>query len=100
MGPSLLILGVFVLWPILQSLWYSLHDWTIGASTQPWVGLDNYTKLFHDPQFQRARVNTLFITVASTGVLVLVGLGLALALQPDNVVSRIIRSVFFFPTVI
>jgi multiple sugar transport system permease protein/raffinose/stachyose/melibiose transport system permease protein len=100
MAPSLLILGVFVLWPILQSLWYSLHDWTIGASTQPWVGLDNYTKLAHDPQFQRALGNTLVITVASTAVLVVVGLGLALALQTENIVSRVIRSVFFFPTVI
>jgi ABC-type sugar transport system permease subunit len=100
LAPSLLILGVFVLWPILQSLWYSLHDWTVGASTQPWVGLDNYTKLFGDPQFQRALVNTLVITVVSMAVLVVVGLGLALALQSENIVSRVIRSAFFFPTVI
>jgi len=100
MGPSLLILGVFVLWPILQSLWYSLHDWTVGASEQPWVGLANYTKLFGDPQFQRALTNTLIITVVSTAVLVVVGLGLALALTSENVVSRVIRSAFFFPTVI
>jgi ABC-type sugar transport system permease subunit len=100
MGPSLLILGVFVLWPILQSLWYSLHDWTIGESEQPWVGLGNYTKLFHDPQFQRALANTLIITVVSTAVLVVVGLALALALTSENIVSRVIRSAFFFPTVI
>jgi ABC-type sugar transport system permease subunit len=100
MGPSLLILGVFVLWPILQSLWYSLHDWTVGASEQPWVGLGNYTKLLGDPQFQRALANTLIITVASTAVLVVVGLGLALALSSENVLSRVIRSAFFFPTVI
>ncbi|MFI5889563.1 carbohydrate ABC transporter permease [Actinoplanes sp. NPDC051513] len=100
MGPSLLILGLFVLWPIVQSLWYSLHDWTIGAAEQPWVGLGNYTKLFQDPQFQRALGNTLIITVASTAVLVTVGLGLALALTSENIVSRVIRSAFFFPTVI
>jgi multiple sugar transport system permease protein len=100
MGPSLVILGVFVLWPIVQSLWYSLHEWTVGAAEQPWVGLDNYTKLFHDEQFRRALGNTLVITVASTAVLVVVGLGLALALQSENVVSRIARSAFFFPTVI
>ncbi len=100
LAPSLLILGVFVLWPILQSLWYSLHDWTIGASTQPWVGLHNYTKLFADPQFQRALVNTLVITAASTALLVILGLALALALTSENIINRIIRSAFFFPTVI
>ncbi|GAA2643665.1 carbohydrate ABC transporter permease [Paractinoplanes durhamensis] len=100
MAPSLLILGVFVLFPIVRSLWYSLHHWTIGAAEQPWSGLDNYTKLFGDEQFRRALANTLIITVASTAVLVVIGLGLALALQSENVVSRVIRSVFFFPTVI
>jgi multiple sugar transport system permease protein len=100
MAPSLLILGVFVLWPILVSFWYSLHDWTVGASTQPWVGLDNYTKLFGDPQFRRALLNTVVITVASVTVLVAIGLGLALALATENVVTRVIRSAFFFPTVI
>jgi ABC-type sugar transport system permease subunit len=100
MGPSLLILGVFVLWPIVRSLWYSLHDWTVGAAEQPWVGLGNYTKLLHDEQFRRALGNTLIITVASTAVLVAVGLGLALALTGENIVNRVIRSAFFFPTVI
>ena len=100
MAPSLLILGVFVLWPIVVSLWYSLHDWTVGAATQPWVGLDNYTKLFGDPQFRRALLNTVVITVASVAVLVAVGLGLALALTAENLVTRIIRSAFFFPTVV
>ena len=100
MAPSLLILGVFVLWPIVQSLWYSLHEWTVGASEQPWVGLDNYTELFGDPQFRRALLNTVVITVASVTVLVAVGLGLALALTSESIVSRIIRSAFFFPTVI
>ncbi|GIF22763.1 multiple sugar transport system permease protein/raffinose/stachyose/melibiose transport system permease protein [Actinoplanes tereljensis] len=100
MAPSLLILGTFVLFPIGRSLWYSLHNWTVGAAEQPWAGLDNYTRLFGDAQFQRALANTLIITVASTAVLVVVGLGLALALQSENVVSRVVRSVFFFPTVI
>ncbi|GIM92051.1 carbohydrate ABC transporter permease [Paractinoplanes toevensis] len=100
MAPSLLILGVFVLFPIGRSLWYSLHNWTVGAAEQPWTGLDNYTKLFGDAQFRRALANTLIITVASTAVLVVIGLGLALALQSENVVSRVIRSAFFFPTVI
>ena len=100
MGPSLLILGVFVLWPIVRSLWYSLHDWTVGAAEQPWAGLGNYTKLLGDEQFRRALANTLIITAASTAVLVAVGLGLALALTSENVVTRVIRSAFFFPTVI
>jgi multiple sugar transport system permease protein len=100
MAPSLLILGVFVLWPIVSSLWYSLHDWTIGASSQPWVGLGNYIKLTQDPYFWIALRNTLEITVVSVIALVILGLLLALALSGEGIITRIFRSVFFFPTVV
>ena len=50
-GPSLIILLAFVAFPIVQSFWFSLHDWKIGATTQEWLGLANYERLFTDPLF-------------------------------------------------
>lgn len=100
LAPSALILGVFVLWPILVSLWYSLHDWTIGAVDQPWVGLDNYAALAQDDKFWGALLHTVELTVVSVVGIVLVGLALALALVRDGLGTRIIRSAFFFPTVV
>jgi multiple sugar transport system permease protein len=100
MAPSLLILGVFVIWPILVSFWYSLHDWTIGAAVQPFVGLDNYVALAKDPQFWNALLNTVELTVVSVAVLIVLGLALALALLRDTIATRIIRSAFFFPTIV
>jgi len=99
-APSFLILGVFVLWPILVSFWYSLHDWTIGADDQPWVGFDNYVKLTQDPRFWDALIHTTLITVISVVGIVVVGLALALALAAEGLGTRIIRSAFFFPTVV
>jgi len=100
LAPSLAILGVFVLWPILVSFWYSLHDWTIGATEQPWVGLGNYIALAEDQKFWNALINTVEIAVVSVAGIVVVGLALALALERDTVVTRIVRSAFFFPTVV
>ena len=100
MAPSLLILGVFVIYPILVSFWYSLHDWTIGATDQPFVGIDNYVALTQDPRFWNALLDTLELTVVSVAVLVVLGLGLALALVRDGVGQKIVRSAFFFPTVV
>ncbi|RFA06800.1 sugar ABC transporter permease [Subtercola boreus] len=99
-APSFLILGVFVLWPILVSLWYSLHDWTIGADDQPWVGLDNYVALTQDAKFWGALLHTAEITVVSVVLIVILGLALALALSRESIGNRIIRSAFFFPTVV
>lgn len=100
LAPASLILGVFVLWPILVSFWYSLHDWTIGAAEQPWVGLGNYVALLSDDVFWRALVQTTVITLGSVIGTVVLGLALALSLAREGVGSRIIRSAFFFPYVV
>jgi ABC-type sugar transport system permease subunit len=100
LAPSFLILGVFVLWPILVSFWYSLHDWTIGATEQPWVGLGNYIALTQDSKFWGALLQTTTITVVSVVGIVAIGLALALALAGEGLGTRMIRSAFFFPTVV
>jgi multiple sugar transport system permease protein/raffinose/stachyose/melibiose transport system permease protein len=100
MAPSLVILGVFVIYPIVVSFWYSLHDWTIGAAVEPFVGLKNYIALTQDPQFWNALLNTLELTVVSVVVLVVLGLALALALVRDSLVTKIVRGAFFFPTIV
>jgi multiple sugar transport system permease protein len=98
--PSALILGVFVFWPILQSLYYSFFDWTIGAVDQKWVGLDNYVNLTKDPQFWNALGVTLTFTVITVAIVVVVGFGMALALLDDRLLNRIVRSILFFPTIV
>ncbi|WP_222122126.1 carbohydrate ABC transporter permease [Curtobacterium sp. 9128] len=100
MAPSLLILGAFVVFPILRSLWYSFFDWTVGATSQPFVGIGNYVKLFHDGQFWNALGITLEYTVASVVLLVVLGFVAALLLQRETLANRIVRSVFFFPTIV
>ncbi|WP_375387648.1 carbohydrate ABC transporter permease [uncultured Amnibacterium sp.] len=100
MAPSLVILGVFVIYPILVSFWYSLHDWTIGADVQPFVGLQNYIALTQDPRFWGALGNTLELTIVSVLVLVVLGLALAVALVRDTAVTKVVRAAFFFPTIV
>lgn len=100
MAPSLLILGAFVVFPILRSLYYSFFDWTVGAASQPFVGFGNYTKLFHDQQFWNALRITLEYTIVSVVLLVVLGFVAALLLQRDTLANRIVRSVFFFPTIV
>lgn len=100
LAPSLLILGVFVLAPIVQSLYYSLFDWTVGAVEQPFLGLGNYAKLLQDPRFWNSLGVTLIYTLVSVVLLVVLGFLTALALQGEGLVTRIVRSVLFFPTIV
>jgi multiple sugar transport system permease protein len=99
MVPSFAILGTFVFYPIVQSFIYSFQDVTIGGDA-PWVGLQNYITLFKDPQFWNALGITLEFTAVSVVVLIVVGFILALLLQGESLANRIVRSVFFFPTIV
>jgi multiple sugar transport system permease protein/raffinose/stachyose/melibiose transport system permease protein len=99
MVPSFAILGAFVIYPIIQSLVYSFENVTIGGPTK-WIGFGNYETLFKDPQFWNALGITLEFTVASVTILVVGGFILALLLQGEGIVTRIVRSIFFFPTIV
>ena len=63
--PSGLILLVFVVYPIVESLWMSLHNWSFFSSVQTFVGLQNYRTMVHDPRFWNALRNTAIYTVRS-----------------------------------
>jgi ABC-type sugar transport system permease subunit len=98
-APSVVIIAVFIAEPIIASAWMSLHNWTIGAADNPFVGLANFTALWHDSRFW----NALRVTVIYTGVVTAgqVGLGLAIAarLRRTTWYSTLLRTAYFFPFV-
>jgi alpha-glucoside transport system permease protein len=55
LGPALLALGLYLVYPVFESIWRSLHD----SSGENWVGLSNYTWLFSDAKFQESILNNL-----------------------------------------
>jgi ABC-type sugar transport system permease subunit len=97
--PSAAILLVFVVYPIAQSLWMSLHDWSFFSSSHPFVGLGNYRTMLHDPRFWNALRNTAVYTAVVVPGQVGAGLALAVALQRNSLVNKFLRSVFFFPVI-
>jgi ABC-type sugar transport system permease subunit len=99
-GPSLLIIVAFIVYPILQSFWYSLHDWRVGAATQDFVGLGNYERLLGDERFWNALRITVIFSVASVVLQLVLGYAAASALLRDTALTRFVRSVFFFPTIV
>lgn len=99
-APSVLIILVFIVYPITQSLWYSLFNWQIGATNQEWVGVGNYVKLFHDELFWNALRVTATFAVVSVASQLVVGYLLATALAKDTWINRVTRSIFFFPTIV
>ena len=88
--PAGLFFGLFVLWPIVASIWLSLHDWD-GISPKTWVGLGNYQELVTDPVFWTAISNNVWWLVLFMLAPVF-GLAIALFLNQQIGGIRLVKS--------
>lgn len=96
--PALVLFGIFVLFPIVQSIWISFHTWD-GFGPMKWVGLRNYLRLLSDDRFLSSlKNNALWLVLMMLAPVF--GLSLALLLNQTVKGMRIIKSMFFFPFVI
>ncbi|MEW2521592.1 carbohydrate ABC transporter permease [Actinacidiphila alni] len=95
--PSVLLIGVFIAEPIVQSGWMSLHDWTVGEAHHKFVGLDNYTTLYHDSRFWNALRVTVVYTAAVAVGQVAIALAIASRLRRTTWYSALLRTAYFFP---
>ena len=97
--PTIVGLLVFNVIPLLAALALGFTNFSFSRETA-WVGLTNYRMfLFEDPLFWKAMRNTLYYTVASVGLSVVLGLVLALALYQAIKGARFFRSVYFLPVI-
>jgi raffinose/stachyose/melibiose transport system permease protein len=100
--PALLLLVVFVYYPIVDNLRLSLFSWNAFSAQPKFVGLDNYRTAFGDPIFWQAlRNNTVFAVVS---LILQVGFALVLAAVLEEFVHQrlrgILRTIYFIPAVI
>jgi multiple sugar transport system permease protein len=98
LAPGLFMFGVYVIWPIIDSIYLSFFDWD-GLGAKTWVGLANYVELFDDDNFYMSLKNNLAWLLL---FMLAVPLGLFIAIFLNQTVTgiRIYKSLFFFPFVI
>ena len=56
-APLLLLLAVFILYPVIMNLYYSFTAWK-GFGQEQWIGIANYMKMLNDPKFWTSIGNT------------------------------------------
>src|SRR5512141_59461 len=93
-GPTLVIYGAVVVIPVLVSFGVAFFNWD-GFGPATFVGLDNYVKLFTDPNFWwDVRNNLLVVLISLVGQ---IPLGFVLAYI---IFRRIVRNGSFYETMI
>lgn len=98
--PGLIVLSVWLVYPMASAFLISLHDWKIMPNAvSPFVGLANYIAAFKDQYFLMALKNTgVFAFVTVIGQLLF---GLLVALMIDKVIHGkvILRTLYYLPVV-
>jgi putative chitobiose transport system permease protein len=95
--PALVVLGIFVVYPIIAVVYYSFTDYDI-ATPPVWVGLDNYTKLLGDETFRLALVHS-FVYLLVTPILIFLSIVLAIVVNRRMRGIHIFRALYFVPAV-
>lgn len=98
MAPALVLLGLFMVFPILWSLWMSFQ--TGRGMALSFGGMTNIIRLTEDPVFQRALFNTMLFLVIQVPVMILLALVLAVLLNRSRLWGRAwFRTAIFLPCV-
>lgn len=96
-APFLLTYALFLLWPLVSGVGMSLRSDNITGEGGEFVGLDNYTEAFQDPNVWSSLGNTVWFTILSTVPLVVTGLVLALLSHHLRFVQWLWRLSWFAP---
>ena len=98
LAPALLVIGVFVLYPIGAVVYYSFTDYDI-VTPPVWAGLENYQRLFTgDPIFWQALKNS-FIYLLVTPVLIVLCILLAVVVNRKLRGINVFRAMYYIPVI-
>ncbi|WP_127509948.1 carbohydrate ABC transporter permease [Paenibacillus humicus] len=97
MAPGLLVIGVFVLFPILYSIPLALTNYSVLGETD-FVGLDNFVKAFKDDSFIASLRNSMTYVIV-VPVLQLLSILMAILVNSRIPGIKAFRAAYYIPVV-
>ena len=98
--PAIVLFLLFVIYPILQSIYYSLFNWKGFGPAVDFVGLENFKNILEDRVFMIALRNGFLIIALSLFAQLPLSLSLAVLVGRDLPGRVIFRTIFFLPYVL
>ena len=97
--PALLVCVATLFYPLVQSLVYSTYDWNLARSPTPqaFSGVYNYLDLLRDPEFLASAKVTLWFTIPSVVLTLVVAMAMALLLAGDGRLRLNARTLLVIP---
>ena len=98
--PALILLGIFIVWPIAYLFYLSFSAGSFTSTGTYWVGLKNYWRLLLNPDFRQVIGNTVYFAVATVIPSLVIPLGLAVLLNRSFALQGVLRTAYFLPSII
>ncbi|MCI9340239.1 MAG: sugar ABC transporter permease [Dorea sp.] len=98
LAPSVILICILNLWPILQTLWFSLND-IQGFQPPKWAGLGNYITVLGNEEFAGAFKNTVVYTLVTVPAGVFLSLVTAVLLNTSIRCKGFFRICYFLPVI-
>ncbi len=98
--PAIVLFLLFVVYPIFQSIYYSLFNWKGFGPAVDFVGLENFKNILTDKVFMIALRNGFLIIALSLFAQLPLSLALAILVGRDLPGRVIFRTIFFLPYVL
>lgn len=101
-APTVVLILAMVIFPMIYSLWLSLHAWTIlTRANPPFVGLANYARALTDPLFWQGLQITVTILIVALTIETVLAVSMAMLLARGDIVGRnVFRVLAFIPALI
>jgi multiple sugar transport system permease protein len=97
LGPCVLYLVAFSVYPLVTSLFRSFEDYNSQQNTWRWIGLGNYRQLFSDTEFWHTVEHTAFLTFGGVALQVVLGTALALFFNQRLRGATFVRGLVILP---
>jgi multiple sugar transport system permease protein len=98
-APSMLILTLFVVVPLVAALVISMTQLNLFFTKTNFIGFANYLKAFSTDRVWNSFKNTFYFVLLEVPAQVVLGLVVASALAANTRFNRVMRSIFFIPVV-
>jgi trehalose/maltose transport system permease protein len=96
--PTLIVVIGVAFYPLFNTLYVTFFDARLGSAREwEYVGLQNYARLLRDPRWWEAVWNTVRFTVASVGLELVLGLGIALVVNSKFAGRGLMRTAMLVP---
>ena len=97
--PSLAIVAFVAIYPLGKTVYQSFtnQQFLAGITPTKWIGLDNYSQVWHDPNWKHAVILTLKFTVITVSFEFVLGLIIALVVNSSFKGRGVMRAVMLVP---